>query len=180
MIGERMRGIRGTRHGKFARGRGALLACALATSLAGCVTLGPDYQRPDTALPQAWRSGLPNAKDVVNTDWWKELGDPALDALIDEAIAANKDLQLATLRVEEFDAKLQVTRADGRPQVVYSASAQIATGSTSPYSPWAPRTRTHSSWAAPSVGNWTCGAACAAPGKPRAPTSWPARTRAGR
>jgi multidrug efflux system outer membrane protein len=124
MIGERMRGIRGTRHGKFARGRGALLACALATSLAGCVTLGPDYQRPDTALPQAWRSGLPNAKDVVNTDWWKELGDPALDALIDEAIAANKDLQLATLRVEEFDAKLQVTRADGRPQVGYSASAQ--------------------------------------------------------
>ncbi|MFT3897465.1 MAG: efflux transporter outer membrane subunit [Thermomonas sp.] len=119
-----MRGNLEQRHAAFARRGGALLACALATALTGCVTLGPDYQRPDVALPQAWRSELPNAKDVVNTEWWKGLGDPALDALISEAIDANKDLQLATLRVEEFDAKLQVTRADGRPQVGYSASAQ--------------------------------------------------------
>ena len=100
----------------------ASIACAMA--LTGCVTLGPDYQRPDVPLPQTWRSDLPNAKDVVNTEWWKGLGDPALDALIAEAIDANKDLQLATLRVEQFDAKLLITRADGRPQVGYSASAQ--------------------------------------------------------
>ena len=119
-----MRGHVEKRRGMHMRRGGAVLACALATALTGCVTLGPDYQRPDVALPQAWRTGLPNAKDVVNTQWWQGLGDPALDALISEAIDANKDLQLATLRVEEFDAKLQVTRADGRPQVGYSASAQ--------------------------------------------------------
>jgi multidrug efflux system outer membrane protein len=124
MIGERMRGKVDKRHATSARLGGALLACALATALTGCVTLGPDYQRPDVALPQAWRTGMPDARDVVNTEWWKGLGDPALDGLISEAIDANKDLQLATLRVEEFDAKLQVTRADGRPQVGYSASAQ--------------------------------------------------------
>ena len=107
-----------TRSGMLA----AALACA--TTLTGCVTLGPDYPRPDVPLPQTWRSDLPNAKDVVNTEWWKGLGDPALDALIAEAIDANKDLQLATLRVEQFDAKLLITRADGRPQVGYSASAQ--------------------------------------------------------
>jgi multidrug efflux system outer membrane protein len=101
-----------------------LLACALATALTGCVTLGPDYQRPEVAMPQAWRTGLPNARDVVNTQWWQGLGDPALDALISEAIEANKDLQLATLRVEEFDAKLGIARAEGRPQVGYNALAQ--------------------------------------------------------
>ena len=119
-----MRGHLEKRHAMFARRGGALLACALATALTGCVTLGPDYQRPDVALPQAWRSELPNARDVVNTQWWQGLGDPALDALISEAIDANKDLQLATLRVEEFDAKLGIARAEGRPQVGYSGLAQ--------------------------------------------------------
>ena len=124
MIGDRMRGTLEERRVSFARRGGALLACALATALTGCVTLGPDYQRPDVAMPQAWRTGLPNARDVVNTEWWQGLGDPALDMLISEAIDANKDLQLATLRVEEFDAKLGIARAEGRPQVGYSASAQ--------------------------------------------------------
>jgi len=119
-----MRGTLEERRVSFARRGGALLACALATALTGCVTLGPDYQRPDVAMPQAWRTGLPNARDVVNTQWWQGLGDPALDALISEAIDANKDLQLATLRVEEFDAKLGIARAEGRPQVGYNALAQ--------------------------------------------------------
>lgn len=119
-----MQGHLEKRHGTFARRGGAVLACALATALTGCVTLGPDYQRPDVALPQAWRSELPNARDVVNTQWWQGLGDPALDALISEAIDANKDLQLATLRVEEFDAKLGIARADGRPKVGYNGLAQ--------------------------------------------------------
>lgn len=119
-----MRGTLEERRVVFARRGGALLACALATALTGCVTLGPDYQRPDVAMPQAWRTGLPNARDVVNTQWWQGLGDPALDALISEAIDANKDLQLATLRVEEFDAKLGIARAEGRPQVGYNALAQ--------------------------------------------------------
>ena len=125
MIGDDMRGTLHKASARTARGVARVaLAGALASVLSGCVTLGPDYQRPDTVLPQTWRTDLPNARDVVNTDWWKGLGDPSLDALVDEAIAANKDLQLATLRVEEFDAKLQVTRADGRPQVGYSASGQ--------------------------------------------------------
>lgn len=101
-----------------------VLACALAAALGGCVTLGPDYRRPDIALPQTWRSELPNAREVVNTQWWEGLGDPALNALISEAIDANKDLQIATLRVEEFDAKLQITRAQGRPQLGYSVDGE--------------------------------------------------------
>lgn len=100
----------------------AALACT--ATLAGCAGLGPDYQRPAVPLPQTWRSDLPNAKDVVNTDWWEGLGDPALDALIREAIDANKDLQLATLRVEQFDARLLITRAEGRPQIGYRAGAE--------------------------------------------------------
>lgn len=106
--------------------RGGLLAAALActATLSACAALGPDYTRPDLPMPQAWRSELPNARDVVNTEWWKGLDDPALDALVAESIDANKDLQLATLRVEQFDARLLITRAEGRPQIGYNASAE--------------------------------------------------------
>lgn len=103
---------------------GLALACAAVLALAGCTTLGPDYQRPDVPLPQAWRSAQAGTSDVVDTAWWQAFGDPALDHLVASAIDANKDLMLATLRVEEFDAKLQISRADGRPQVGYEASAQ--------------------------------------------------------
>src|SRR5690606_16450061 len=85
---------------------------------------GPDYQRPDVPLPQTWRSPQADTRDVVDTAWWQAFGDPALDRLVTDAIDANKDLMLATLRVEQFDAKLQISRADRRPQVGYSASAQ--------------------------------------------------------
>src|SRR6266576_2592039 len=41
----------------------------------------------------------PNAQ--VEHDWWKHFGDPTLDALIAEALANNKTLQIAKARVEE-------------------------------------------------------------------------------
>ena len=91
--------------------------------LAGC-TLGPDYKRPDLDLPPTWRAEPKNAADVVNTEWWKAFGDPHLDALIETALTANKDLRLATYRIAEFDARLQVSRAAAYPQVGYNGVAE--------------------------------------------------------
>ena len=93
------------------------------SALAGCA-LGPDYQRPELPLPPAWRAPLVDAADVANTAWWEAIGDEDLNALIKTALDANKDLQLATLRVEEFDARLQVSRAGEYPQVGYGASGK--------------------------------------------------------
>ena len=44
------------------------------------------------------------AEDIVNSDWWEAFGDPELNRLVQAALQANQDLQLAALRVEEFDA----------------------------------------------------------------------------
>jgi outer membrane protein, multidrug efflux system len=101
----------------------AVLALVAAACVAGCTTLGPDYQRPETALPAAWRAEITNGADLANTDWWQGFGDPDLDKLIDAAIDANKDLALALLRTEEFDAHLQVSRAANYPKVGYAVSA---------------------------------------------------------
>ena len=97
--------------------------CLVAIGLAGCV-LGPDYKRPDVALPKAWRAEPPDSADLANTEWWKGFNDAELDALIGDALEANKDLKIASLRVAAFDARLQVSRSANYPQIGYDVVAQ--------------------------------------------------------
>lgn len=113
--------------GPARRGRSRWRAgvCLIAIGLAGC-TLGPDYKRPDVPLPQAWRAAPApaDAADLANTDWWKAFNDADLDALIDAALDANKDLKLAAFNVAAFDARLQVSRSANYPQVGYNVVAE--------------------------------------------------------
>ncbi|BCT93226.1 RND transporter [Lysobacter helvus] len=92
---------------------------------AGC-TLGPDYARPTIDTPTAYRnadatSPAPTLENV--SAWWTGFGDPQLDALVTEALAANHDLRIAALRVDEFAARARTTRAQAFPQVGYGATA---------------------------------------------------------
>ena len=103
----------------------ALLAC----SGAGCV-LGPDYVRPTVPVPDAYRfahatgpGSIPAATLAEMPEWWRRFGDPELDALVSEGLAANRDLRIATSRVDEFAARVTATRAPALPQVGYGASA---------------------------------------------------------
>ena len=62
------------------------LAASLLLLVAGGCAIGPDYVRPEVELPKdfaAAQSALPMAER-----WWGLFGDPALDALVDEALAA--------------------------------------------------------------------------------------------
>jgi multidrug efflux system outer membrane protein len=119
--------------------------------LAGC-TSGPDHQRPAVELPQAYATRTPSSKpaavagseatalapanavlasppvlklggkELLDTAWWTGLGDPQLDALITTAIEQNQDLRIAALRIEQFDAYLQVSRSAGWPKAGIDAS----------------------------------------------------------
>jgi len=75
-------------------------------------------------VPAAWRAPLADAADVVNTAWWEAFGDADLTALIQAALDANKDLRIAALRIEEFDAQLQVASSAQYPQAGYNVSGQ--------------------------------------------------------
>ena len=98
---------------------------ALSLMLAGCVTVGPDYQRPVLDLP-ATLARPSNLSPVTGTTewrtWWKSFGDPVLDQLIDEAAAHSQDLQLAAGRIEEARAAVSVTDAERYPSVDASLS----------------------------------------------------------
>ena len=99
------------------------LAMAVLALLSACAQ-GPDYQRPEVAVPAAWRAPQVDAADVVNTAWWETFGDPDLNRLIQDVLDANQDLQIATLRIEEFDALLQISRAALTPQLGVSGEVK--------------------------------------------------------
>ena len=96
-----------------------LTTMAASLALAGCVSVGPDYQRPaldvPTSLNVAATPGKSAAADYMA--WWKAFNDPALNALLDEAHANNQDLLLAAGRVEEARALAVGTNSNRYPTV---------------------------------------------------------------
>jgi multidrug efflux system outer membrane protein len=99
----------------------ALGAAMLA--LASC-TVGPDYRRPAVDAPQAFRFEEKDARDMANTAWWEQFGDPALDELIRVALADNKDVKIAAARIDEFLGLYLSTRSLLFPQVGANVNGQ--------------------------------------------------------
>ncbi len=91
-------------------------------AVAGC-TVGPDYARPVTDAPAAWRIDYPKAADVANTKWWEQFGDPVLNDLIESALRENRDVRIAAARVDQFAGALVATRSQLYPQIGYGADA---------------------------------------------------------
>ncbi|GAC1419520.1 MAG: hypothetical protein NVSMB6_21480 [Burkholderiaceae bacterium] len=93
--------------------------------LAGCAMVGPDYQRPELDVPSTLvvpaavgaSSGPTSARPVDLLTWWKSFQDPALDALLAEALSSNQDLMVAAGRIEEARANAAVTNASRYPSV---------------------------------------------------------------
>ena len=88
--------------------------------------MGPDYLRPRVDAPAAFRFEPQAAAETANTAWWKQFGDPVLDALIDEALAHNLNVKIAAANVEQAAGVLTQTRSSMFPQVGYSGSGEKA------------------------------------------------------
>ena len=81
-----------------------LLALGAAALSAGCITVGPDYEPPDLAAPDAWTSAVEQemSREVPDLEaWWTALGDTTLSALIAQADTASLDLAAALARLQE-------------------------------------------------------------------------------
>jgi len=97
----------------------AIAALAL---LGGCM-VGPDYKRPEVPTPAAYRYEPQSVAQTADTQWWKAFGDPVLDGYIAEALAHNKNVQIAVANVEQAAGVLTTTRSPLFPQVNYQADA---------------------------------------------------------
>lgn len=91
--------------------------------LLGACAVGPDYRRPAVTTPDGWRLDAAEARQSANIKWWEQFDDPVLGQLIAEALYENKDVRIATARVEEFIGRLRTTRSGLFPQFGYGADA---------------------------------------------------------
>ena len=102
--------------------------------LAGCA-VGPTYTAPSNApvaISAPERSLFAN--DAVQRDWWRQLDDPQLDALIERALAGNHDIRIAQARLLEARASQTEAELDRLPVVTMGASKtrSIAQGNGTP------------------------------------------------
>ncbi len=96
---------------------------------AGCMTVGPDYKKPDIQTASAWHTelqsgvtGVPVSPEGVSR-WWILLNDPVLSALIGQAQTNNPDVRQAEARLRAARAERGAAKADLFPTVSISASA---------------------------------------------------------
>lgn len=94
----------------------ATLSAALL--LAGCA-VGPDYVRPDSTLPEQHKEAVAEStvSAPVNPEWWTLFNDATLNQLVEQALAANQDLQAAIARLEASEAAAREAGADFYPAV---------------------------------------------------------------
>lgn len=96
--------------------------CALGLFLSGC-TVGPNYKRPNTDAPAAYR-GLTaeeaagaSTQSLGDRKWWEVFQDEQLQKMIRAALQQNFDARIAATRVLEAQAQLGITRANQFPSV---------------------------------------------------------------
>src|ERR1700729_3857521 len=101
---------------------------AAALTLAGC-TVGPNYKRPQVAVPQSFHAPEPlpesQGASLADLKWFEVFRDPQLDDLIKVALVQNYDLRDAVARVDQSRANLGITRSNQYPQVSASGDLQF-------------------------------------------------------
>lgn len=106
----------------------SFLAAASLLALAACSAVGPNHVAPPPPASAEGRfvsSGFEAVADSpLEGDWWRLYRDPVLDDLIQQALAANKDIAVATANVAAARASLRGARSDRLPRTGIGASAE--------------------------------------------------------
>ena len=102
------------------------LALPLALSLAGC-SLAPDYARPAAPVPQSWPAGdaylMQSEAALPEVSYREVFEDPRLQALIEQALANNRNVRIAAANLAAARARVGVVRSAQFPEVGVGASA---------------------------------------------------------
>jgi NodT family efflux transporter outer membrane factor (OMF) lipoprotein len=110
--------------------RTPLLVFALAAVLCGC-TLGPDFVPPETHARATYAApgDLPPSDQRIRLgekiagDWWEQFRSPALDRVVRQAIADNRDIAAARARVAEAREAVKAAAGALLPQASLGATA---------------------------------------------------------
>jgi multidrug efflux system outer membrane protein len=112
------------------------LTLAIVGLLSGCL-LGPDYERPQVALPDSFSASpsvsatVSAANDVVLVEWWTLFNDAVLNDLVATAQKNNADVQIAVARLGQAQALARQAGAALYPTLNMTASGTRASTGTS-------------------------------------------------
>lgn len=102
------------------------LVLVLVATLGACA-VGPNYHPAPTPPASAGHftasDSIAVSSEALPTDWWRLYNDPALDALVTQALTANTDLRIATANLRRARAILSETRSQRLPSTTLSAAA---------------------------------------------------------
>jgi NodT family efflux transporter outer membrane factor (OMF) lipoprotein len=111
-----------SRSARFLPARWAIIgrAAVISALVAGCTTVGPDYQPPQTAMPDQWQQdlvrGLPPGEFDLRS-WWTSFNDPVLTELITTANSDNLGVREAVARILEARARIGIAAGEQLPGV---------------------------------------------------------------
>lgn len=91
-------------------------ACLVTLLLAGCAMAPQPAPAPTLQVPVAWRTA-PTHDAAMTRDWWRNFGDPQLDALVRRALDNNGDLRIARSRLQEYAARVRVAASARQPSL---------------------------------------------------------------
>jgi multidrug efflux system outer membrane protein len=92
----------------------------LAATVGACATMAPEYRRPEPPVPVTFPGVVPaagSAGDLAAVSWREYFVDERLRAVIDIALASNRDLRVAALNIDKARAQYQIQRATMYPSV---------------------------------------------------------------
>lgn len=103
--------------------------CTLTAALllAGCAT-GVDTSRPVLNVPASWSETVSASNAALQRDWWNGFGSAELVSLVDEGLAANADLFIATERVKQAELAARLAGASLFPIVDVQAGTSASYG----------------------------------------------------
>lgn len=111
----------------------ALAATALCVALGACVSVQVP-KLPSGDLPAQWRNASPRLGARPDlTGWWKQFGDPQLDALVDMALRDNLDVQQAALKLRAARALEDASSTTYKPRIAFNTLEQPNAENTASY-----------------------------------------------
>jgi NodT family efflux transporter outer membrane factor (OMF) lipoprotein len=113
------------------RGLGVI---SLTILLAGCASVGPNYQRPALEAPAQWTESQEKAGVALALEeiaWWKAFADPVLNGLIEQAAKTNLDLEQARARIVQGRADVTKAGAAALPSINAIGSVTRSQGGAS-------------------------------------------------
>lgn len=103
-----------------------ITAIALA-ALAGCVSMAPEYERPEAPIPHTYNIDHAGRADTgpmpILPEWRAYFTDPVLIRLIETALENNRDLRIAALRVAEARSAFRIQRSERLPELAADGQA---------------------------------------------------------